>query len=176
MWEMTEFIWLRIGSRGKWRGMYGNEFARNFFTNWLVRNYQLLTEVSATCNLWVRGIFWSALFIHAVNCYDYIASLTDDWNGTNRGNTEVLGQKPVSVPLCAPRIPNRMASDWTAGYGLKCRGLTAWTVAQPDLGILIIFTKPINKIRCDNNSSTDTGIWFRGNVLKDKCSEVEWRA
>jgi hypothetical protein len=28
--ELTGFIWLRIRSRGKWRGMKGNEFAKNF--------------------------------------------------------------------------------------------------------------------------------------------------
>jgi hypothetical protein len=53
VWELTEFIWLRIRSRGKWRG---NQFVRNFFTNWRVTtSFSEKSLPPAICGL---GIFF----------------------------------------------------------------------------------------------------------------------
>jgi hypothetical protein len=35
------------------------------------------------------------------------------WNETDRGKTEVLGEKPVPVPLCPPQIPHGLTRDRT---------------------------------------------------------------
>jgi hypothetical protein len=41
------------------------------------------------------------------------------------GKTEVLGEKPVPVPLCPPQIPHGLARDQTWASAVGGRWLTA---------------------------------------------------
>jgi hypothetical protein len=52
-----------------------------------------------------------------------------EWNW--QGKTEVLGEKPVPVPLCPPLIPHRLTRDWTRASAVGGRQLTAWAMARP---------------------------------------------
>jgi hypothetical protein len=52
-----------------------------------------------------------------------------EWN--LQGKTEVLGEKPVPVPLCPPQIPHLLARDRTRESAVGGRRLTAWAMARP---------------------------------------------
>jgi hypothetical protein len=61
--------------------------------------------------------FLSVLHHGAVSCVDYMTSVICDcmsvehrWNCTD-GTSDVLGEKPVLVPLCPPQIPHELAWD-----------------------------------------------------------------
>ena len=36
-----------------------------------------------------------------------------------QGKTEVFGEKPVTVPLCAPRVPHGLTCDRTRSYAAR---------------------------------------------------------
>jgi hypothetical protein len=57
------------------------------------------------------------------------------WNW--QGKTEVLGEKPVPVPLCPPQIPHRLTRDQTLASALGGQRLTAWAMAQPCRSLLL---------------------------------------
>jgi hypothetical protein len=50
------------------------------------------------------------------------------WNW--QGKTEVLGEKPVPVPLCPPQIPHGLTRDRTRASAVGGRRLTAWAMAR----------------------------------------------
>jgi hypothetical protein len=52
-----------------------------------------------------------------------------EWNW--QGKTEVLGEKPVPMPLCPPRIPHGLTRDGTRASAMGGRRLTAWAMAWP---------------------------------------------
>jgi hypothetical protein len=52
-----------------------------------------------------------------------------EWNW--QGKTEVLGEKPVPVPLCPPQIPHGLARDRTRASAVEGLRLTAWAMARP---------------------------------------------
>jgi hypothetical protein len=52
-----------------------------------------------------------------------------EWNW--HGKTEVIGEKPVPVPLCPLQIPHGPARDRTRAYMVGGRRLTAWAMARP---------------------------------------------
>jgi hypothetical protein len=52
-----------------------------------------------------------------------------EWNW--QGKIEVLGWKPVPVPLCPPQIPYGMTRDRTRASAVGGRRLTAWSMARP---------------------------------------------
>ena len=60
------------------------------------------------------------------------------WNETDRGKTEVLGQKPVPVPLYPPQIPHGLTQDRNRASTVRRRRLTAWAVARPNSSVLLI--------------------------------------
>jgi len=49
------------------------------------------------------------------------------WNGTD-GKTEVLGEKPVTVPLCPPQISHGLTWFWTQASAVTGRRLMAWAM------------------------------------------------
>jgi hypothetical protein len=49
-----------------------------------------------------------------------------------QGKTEVLGEKPVPVPLCPPQIPYGLTRDRTRASAVEGRRLTAWAMARPN--------------------------------------------
>jgi hypothetical protein len=53
-----------------------------------------------------------------------------EWNW--QGKTEVLGEKPVPLPLCPPQIPHGLTRDRTRSSAVRGRRLTAWAMARPD--------------------------------------------
>jgi hypothetical protein len=52
-----------------------------------------------------------------------------EWNW--QGKTEVLGEKPLPVPLCPPQIPHGLTWDWSRASAVSGRWLTAWAMARP---------------------------------------------
>jgi hypothetical protein len=52
-----------------------------------------------------------------------------EWNW--QGKTEVLGEKPVPVPLCPPQIPHGLTLDRNRASSVRVRRLTAWAMARP---------------------------------------------
>jgi len=65
----------------------------------------------------LKAIFFTCLFNDAVNSYNYISSVVDEYerlwcNGTDRVKPEVLREIPVLIPLCPPHITQRLAPDW----------------------------------------------------------------
>jgi hypothetical protein len=52
-----------------------------------------------------------------------------EWNWHRK--TEVLGGKPVPVPLCPPQIPHGLTRDRTLASAVRGRRLTAWAMARP---------------------------------------------
>jgi hypothetical protein len=52
-----------------------------------------------------------------------------EWNW--HGKTELLGEKPVPVPLCPPQIPHAPTRDRTGVSAVGGRLLTAWAMARP---------------------------------------------
>ena len=46
--------------------------------------------------------------------------------------TEVLREKPMSVPLCSPQIPHTLLREWIWACAVRRWEQTAWAVAQPD--------------------------------------------
>ena len=53
-----------------------------------------------------------------------------EWNW--QGKTEVLGEKPVPVPLCPPQIPHGLTRD----SAVRGRRLTAWVMARPPTQVI----------------------------------------
>jgi hypothetical protein len=53
-----------------------------------------------------------------------------EWNW--QGKTEVLGEKPVPVPLCPPQIPHGLTRDRTQASTVRGRRLSTWTMARPN--------------------------------------------
>jgi hypothetical protein len=54
-----------------------------------------------------------------------------------QGKTEVLGEKPVPVPLCLPQIPHGLTRDRTRASAVSGRRLTAWAMARLSSGLLL---------------------------------------
>jgi hypothetical protein len=52
-----------------------------------------------------------------------------EWNW--QGKTEVFGGKLVPVPHCPTQIPHELTGDRTRASAVRCRRLTAWTMARP---------------------------------------------
>jgi hypothetical protein len=46
-----------------------------------------------------------------------------------RGETDVLGEKPVTVPLCSPQTPHGLTCDRIEAFAVRGRRLTAWAMA-----------------------------------------------
>ena len=56
-----------------------------------------------------------------------------EWNW--QGKTEVLGEKPVPVPLCPPQIPHGLTRDRTRASAVTGRRLTVWAMARPSFHV-----------------------------------------
>jgi hypothetical protein len=52
-----------------------------------------------------------------------------EWNWQEK--TDVLGEKPVPVPLCPPQMPHGLSRDRTRASAVRGRRLTVWTMARP---------------------------------------------
>jgi hypothetical protein len=53
-----------------------------------------------------------------------------EWNW--QGKTEVLGEKPVPVPLCLPQIPHGLTQDRNRASAVRNWLLTVWAMARPN--------------------------------------------
>ena len=47
------------------------------------------------------------------------------------GNTEVLGEKPVPLPLCPQKISHELAWDRNRAFATRGWRQTVWAMAQP---------------------------------------------
>jgi hypothetical protein len=90
----------------------------------MLRTHRSLKAYCAT--LWWR---WSGIFIFPSN------GAPVEWNW--QGKTEVLGEKPVPVPLCPPQIPHGLTRDRTRASAVRGRRLTAWAMARPFLNTVL---------------------------------------
>jgi hypothetical protein len=61
-----------------------------------------------------------------------------EWNW--QGKTEVLGEKPVPVPLHSPQIPHGLTRDRTRASAVGDRRLTAWAMAWPSCALHLQFS------------------------------------
>jgi hypothetical protein len=59
-----------------------------------------------------------------------------EWNW--QGKTEVLGEKPVPVPLCPPQIPHGLTRDQTRASVVRGWRLTAWAIARPNVTLSLM--------------------------------------
>ena len=84
----------------------------------MLRMHRSLHAYCAT--LWWR---WLLFFVFPSN------EAPMEWNW--QGKTEVLGKKPVSVPLCLPQIPHELTRDRTRASAMRGRRLTPWAMARP---------------------------------------------
>jgi hypothetical protein len=62
-----------------------------------------------------------------------ISVFSAEWNW--QGKAEVLGEKPVPVPLCPPQNPHGMNRDRTRASAVGDRRLTPWAMARPDVDV-----------------------------------------
>jgi hypothetical protein len=69
-----------------------------------------------------------------------------EWNW--QGKTDVLGEKPVPVPLCPPQIPHGPSRDRTRASTVTDRRLNAWAMARAYSCLLFIYYDPKSKICC----------------------------
>jgi hypothetical protein len=53
-----------------------------------------------------------------------------EWNW--QGKPEVLGEIPIPVPLCPPKIPHGPTRDRTRASAVRGQRLTAWAMALPN--------------------------------------------
>ena len=58
-------------------------------------------------------------------------SMEQWWNDTDRGKTEVLGQKPVPVPLSRPQISNGLTWNQARDSAVRRRRVTARAMTLP---------------------------------------------
>jgi hypothetical protein len=66
-----------------------------------------------------------------INCFFFFFPSNGapvEWNW--QGKTEVLGEKPVPVPLCPPQIPHGLTRDRTRASAVGGRRLTAWPMTR----------------------------------------------
>jgi hypothetical protein len=89
-----------------------------------------------------------------------------------RGKTEVLGGKPVPVPLCPPQIPHGLTWDRTRASAVTGRQLTAWAMArQQRLQILWTASVTVQPVRPTWNPDSVLVYWL-GHGLDDQWSFV----
>jgi hypothetical protein len=74
-----------------------------------------------------------------------------EWNW--QGKTEILGEKPVPMPLCPPQIPHGLTRDRTRARAVRGRRLTAWTMVRPQRGRYVILSSEDNYVVQDLSSS-----------------------
>jgi hypothetical protein len=109
--------------------------------------YRLLTVPTALSRLTDSVLSNNILQYDQKNCLSYTVHSTSvitisglfcpfpnngapmEWNW--QGKTEVLGEKPVPVPLCLPQIPHGLTRDRTRASAVGGRRLTAWAMARP---------------------------------------------
>lgn len=77
-----------------------------------------LLNTACYCRLRMHATCSNYLFYDTTKCYDYVggswmngygASVERQW----LRKTEVLGEKPVPVPICPPQRPHALTWDWT---------------------------------------------------------------
>jgi hypothetical protein len=81
----------------------------------------------------------SLLLSDTPNCYHYIALPLDDWMNEyrtlvewyRRGQTKVLRENPVPLPLCPSQITRGLAWDQTLAIMVCDQQLTVWAKALP---------------------------------------------
>jgi hypothetical protein len=66
-----------------------------------------------------------------------------EWNW--QGKTEVLGEKPVPVPLCPPQISPGLTRDRTRVSAVRSRRLTAWAMVRPS-SLITSSVKIVNQL------------------------------
>jgi hypothetical protein len=86
------------------------------------------------------------------------------WKKIDRGKTEVLGEKPVPVPLCPPQIPHGLTRDRTRASTVRVRRLTACAIITLLSKIQINQSVNIHYLTCITfleKRQDGTMSWFR---------------
>jgi hypothetical protein len=90
------------------------------FFLWRAPQQKLRTHHSLLCNPVTK---MTSFFVFPCN------GAPVEWNW--HGKTEVLGEKPVPVPLCPPQIPPGLTRDRIRVSAVRGRRLTAWAMSRP---------------------------------------------
>jgi hypothetical protein len=74
---------------------------------------------------------WAGLTPIFLPPHDSLMTVEYQWNDNWHSNTEVLGDKPVPVPICPPQIPLGRKWDWSRASAVWDRRVTAWAMGRP---------------------------------------------
>jgi len=77
------------------------------------------------------GVLFNGFLI----CYDYIASVVDEWI-VNREKTDVFEENHVPVPVKPTQTPHGPAWLWTLSSNVRSRRLAAWARAPPSRDVM----------------------------------------
>jgi hypothetical protein len=94
---------------------------RSAYSSWRAPQQMLRTHRSLKA--YCATLWWRRLVFFPCNG----APVECNW----QEKTEVLGKKPVPVPLCPPQIPHGPTRDRTWASAMRGRVLTAWAMARP---------------------------------------------
>jgi hypothetical protein len=75
-----------------------------------------------------------------------------EWNLERK--TEVIGEKPVPVPLCRLQIPHGLIRDRTRVSAVRARRLTAWVMARPRCISSLLLLSDDNEVQYSETSVT----------------------
>lgn len=100
-----------------------------------VRKCCLISVFPSRCNFSSNLPILSLLFNCAVSFSDWVRKITREWVCSAcgivlTGKTQVLGEKPLPMPLCLPQMPHRKVLVWTRASVMSDWQLTAWTTAR----------------------------------------------
>jgi hypothetical protein len=85
-------------------------------------------SLEAYCvTLWWRRLSFSFFLVNGAPVYC-------NW----QGKPEVLGEKPVPVPLCPSQILHGLTLDWTRAFAVTAPRLTAWAMVRPFLFVSLL--------------------------------------
>jgi hypothetical protein len=89
-----------------------------------LRASQQMLRTHRSLEAYCATLWWRLLVFFVFPCNG--APVEWDW----QGKTEVLGEKPVLVPLCPTQIPHGLTRDRTRASAVRGRRLTAWAMAR----------------------------------------------
>jgi len=95
-------------------------------------------------------------------------------NGGKLLTEEVLGENPVTVPLCAPQIWRGLIWDWTWPSMVWNRQVTAWAMARPLTWLkftLIMYTQSVPRSK-HTVSVTETNTLMLHRETIAVCSQI----
>ena len=119
---------------------------------------------------------YMGVFIDAVNCLDYTASVTEKWtcNCTDRRKQKYSGKEPAPLPLRPPQIPHGMAWDQTPVSAVTDRQVTHWASTRPTyVSRGNCHGQPRNEHRWQTVLITSSSVLLRSQCISVDCSMID---